>query len=128
MVDKDGNVWINAAYDNDPEVMVARERNIWEEPVLLDTLKLVDFELERYLEIQGSSLYRESVTSGPAFVIEEGMRPTVYQGFVEAANVDPVIEMVQMIEINRSYEANQKVIQSEEAALGVLINQVAKFG
>jgi flagellar basal-body rod protein FlgG len=42
--------------------------------------------------------------------------------------VDPVTEMVQMIEVNRSYEANQKVIQTEEAALGTLINQVARFG
>ena len=61
-------------------------------------------------------------------IMPEGQRPKVIQGFVEAANVDPVVEMVQMIEINRSYEANQKVIQTEDAALGVLINQVAKFG
>jgi flagellar basal-body rod protein FlgG len=36
------------------------------------------------------------------------------------------MEMVNMIEVNRAYEANQKVIQTEDAALGVLINQVAK--
>jgi flagellar basal-body rod protein FlgG len=36
--------------------------------------------------------------------------------------------MVQMIEVNRAYEANQKVIQAEESALGTLINQVMKFG
>jgi flagellar basal-body rod protein FlgG len=59
-------------------------------------------------------------------VIGEGNRPKVFQGFVEAANVDPVVEMIQMIEVNRAYEANQKIIQVEEAALGVLINQVAK--
>jgi flagellar basal-body rod protein FlgG len=126
-VDKDGRVWMNAAYDrDDPELMIARERNTWEEPVLLDTLKIVNFDLDRYLEKQGSSLYRESETSGPAMVIEPEGRPKVLQGFVEAANVDPVVEMVQMIEVNRAYEANQKVIQTEEAALGVLINQVAK--
>ena len=126
-VDKDGRVWMNAAYDaEDPELMIARERNSWEEPVLLDTLKVVEFDLDRYLEKQGSSLYRESETSGPAMVIEPDGRPKVLQGFVEAANVDPVVEMVQMIEVNRAYEANQKIIQTEEAALGVLINQVAK--
>jgi flagellar basal-body rod protein FlgG len=96
--------------------------------VRLDTLKLVEFDLDRYLEKQGSSLYRESETSGPAMVITEDHRPRVFQGFIEAANVDPVVEMVQMIEVNRSYEANQKVIQVEESALGTLINQVAKFG
>jgi flagellar basal-body rod protein FlgG len=127
-IDKDGRVWINAAYPDDPEVMVGRESNLWEEPVLLDTLKIVEFELERYLEKQGISLYRESEFSGPAMIMEEGSRPRVFQGFVEASNVDPVIEMVQMIEVNRAYEANQKVIQTEDQVLGTLINQVAKFG
>ena len=125
-VDKDGRIWVNAALDDDPNVMVSRTSNEWEDTQLLDVLKLVEFNLDRYLEKQGSSLYRESDTSGPAQIIGEGRRPKVFQGFVEAANVDPVVEMVQMIEINRAYEANQKIIQVEEAALGTLINQVAK--
>jgi flagellar basal-body rod protein FlgG len=36
--------------------------------------------------------------------------------------------MVQMIEVNRAYEANQRIIQVEEQTLGTLINQVARFG
>ena len=127
-VDKDGRVWINAAYPDDPDIMVGRENNLWEDPVLFDTLKIVDFELDRYLAKQGSSLYRETEYSGPALVMGFGERPRVFQGFLEASNVDPVVEMVQMIEVNRSYEANQKVIQTEDTALGALINQVAKFG
>jgi flagellar basal-body rod protein FlgG len=42
--------------------------------------------------------------------------------------VDPVVEMVQMIEVNRAYEANQKVIQTGDSMLGVLINQTVKLG
>ena len=127
-VDKDGGIWFNAAIDDDPNVMVSKQSNTWEDTQLLDTLKLVEFELDRYLEKQGSSLYRESDTSGPAMVTGEGGRPKVLQGFVEAANVNPVEEMVHMIEVNRAYEANQKIIQVQEAALGTLINQVARFG
>jgi flagellar basal-body rod protein FlgG len=127
-IDKDGRVWINAAIPTDPDFMVSRINNEWEDTVLLDTLKLVEFELDRYLKKQGSSLYKETDESGPAMIIEEGSRPKVFQGFVEASNVDPVVEMVQMIEVNRSYEANQKIIQTEESTLGTLINQVAKFG
>ena len=125
-IDKDGRVWINAAIPDDPEVMVSRRNNTWEDTQLFDTLKLVDFELDRYLKKQGSSYYRESDTSGPATVITDGKRPKVFQGFIEASNVDPVVEMVQMIEVNRAYEANQRIIQVEESALGTLINQVAK--
>jgi flagellar basal-body rod protein FlgG len=35
--------------------------------------------------------------------MEAGSRPKVMQGFTEAANVEPVREMVQMIEVNRAY-------------------------
>ncbi|MDR0503903.1 MAG: flagellar hook-basal body protein, partial [Treponema sp.] len=126
-VDKDGNIWINAAYPDDPMVLVGRESNEWEDIVLLDTIKIVEFELDRYLEKQGSSLYRESETSGPALIMNAGQRPRVLQGFTESSNVNPVTEMVQMIEVNRAYEANQKAIHIEESTLGTLINQVAKI-
>jgi flagellar basal-body rod protein FlgG len=125
-VDKEGGVWINAAYADDP--MIGRENNTWEDTVLLDKLKLVDFDLDRYLEKQGASLYRATDTSGEAQIMETAQSPRVVQGFVETSNVDPVLEMVQMIEVNRAYEANQKVIQSEDSMLGTLINQVARFG
>jgi flagellar basal-body rod protein FlgG len=127
-VDKDGRIWINAAYADDPELLVSRENNTWEDMVQLDSLKLVDFDLDRYLKKQGSSLYQATETSGEARVMEEGGRPRVVQGFTEASNVDPVIEMVQMIEVNRAYEANQKVIQSGDSMLGTLLYQVARVG
>jgi len=127
-IDDEGRIWINAAYQDDPYEMVGRVQNLWEDTVLLDVLKVVQFELDRYLEKQGSSLYRETQTSGPAYTASGDSRPKVLQGFIEASNVDPVVEMVQMIEVNRAYEANQKVIQTEDTMLGTLINQVAKFG
>ena len=127
-VDKDGQVWINAEYADDPNLLVGRETNTWEDTVLLDTLKIVEFDLDRYLEKLGSSLYRDTDTSGPAQIIEAGQRPRVVQGFTESANVEPVREMVQMIEINRAYEANQKVVQTHDSMLGVLINQVRRVG
>ena len=133
-VDAEGRIWVNDIYqDDDPANLVGRENNQWEETVLLDTLKIVEFELEsgidasRYLDKQGISFWRETQTSGSAKIMDERNRPKVIQGFLEASNVDPVLEMVQMIEVNRAYEANQKVIQSEDQALGTLINQVAKF-
>ena len=38
----------------------------------------------------------------------------VEQGFVEAANVEVVTEMVNMIETNRQFEAYQKVMQTAD--------------
>jgi flagellar basal-body rod protein FlgG len=125
-VDKAGRVWINETYAGNPEDLVGREDNAWERTVLLDTLKIVDFESTRYLAKQGSSLWKETPLSGPAEILEGQDRPTVLQGFTEASNVNPILEMVRMIEVNRAYEANQKTIQSQDASLGKLINEVAK--
>ena len=125
-IDKDGQVWINAEYSDDPNLPVSKENNTWAQTAHLDNLKLVDFDLERYLKKQGSSLYYDTETSGPATIMEGEQRPKVLQGFTEAANVEPVREMVQMIEVNRAYEANQKVIQTHDSMLGTLINQVAR--
>jgi flagellar basal-body rod protein FlgG len=127
-IDADGGVWVNAEYADDPDVMVERERNEWGDTVRLDILKLVSFQETRYLEKQGSSLYRTNDIAGQATIMEGNERPRISQGFLEAGNVDPVTEMVHMIEVNRAYEANQKVIQSGDSMLGVLINQVGRLG
>jgi len=125
-VDKDGRVWVNAEYADNPNQFVSKENNTWGKTVLLDTLKIVDFDQDRYLAKQGSSLYRSTDTSGDAKILARPDRPKVEQGFVETSNVNPVTEMVQMIEVNRAYEANQKVVQAEDAMLGKLINDVVK--
>jgi flagellar basal-body rod protein FlgG len=126
-IDRDGTIWINAEYADNPEAMISREDNEWGQVVLLDTLRLVGFERERYLKKMGSSFYTADEFSGEPIELDVENRPKVHQGFMEAANVEPVTEMVQMIEVNRAYEANQKVIQSHDSLLGTLINQYARY-
>jgi flagellar basal-body rod protein FlgG len=125
-VDKDGNVWVNAEFADDPSLMISRDDNTWGEAVLLDTLKVVGFEKDRFLEKQGSNLYKTNENAGEAEILKTLKRPEVLQGFTEASNVNAVVEMVNMIEVNRAYEANQKVIQSGDSMLGTLVNQYAR--
>ena len=126
-IDREGRVWVNAEYGDDPNTMIARERNEWNDTVLLDTLRIVNFDVPRYLRQQGTSLFFATEISGPPHIMETGERPSVWQGFIEAANVEPVREMIQMIEINRAYEANSRVIQTHDSMLGTLINQVGRI-
>jgi len=126
-VDAQGKIWVNRSWaDDDPTRLVGREQNEWEDTFHMDTLKLVDFKRDRYLAKQGSSLYASTEESGEARVASVGRAPKVIQGFVEASNVNPVTEMVRMIEVNRAYEANQKTIQSHDGMLGKLINEVVR--
>lgn len=92
---------------------------------VIDRLKVVRFDNERYLKKMGNSLWASNNISGEAYIAEGKERPRMLQGYVETSNVNVVNEMVKMIEVNRAYEANQKTIQSEDSMMSTLWNKVA---
>lgn len=123
-IDNEGNVYVNADYK--PEDFVDKAGNEWKNLTKIDRLKIVDFPERRYLVKEGHSLYKTTDFSGDARIIGQQDRPKVYQGFLEKSNVDPVVEMTRMIEINRLYEANQRVIQTGDETLQRAVNQVGR--
>jgi flagellar basal-body rod protein FlgF len=127
VVDQDGNVWQNSDLAADPQRLVSPEENDWQGIELVDRLKVVDFDRTRYLRKQGDSMWKDTEESGPARIVPEGRRPKVLEGFLEKSNVNVVTEMVRMIEVNRTYEANQKLIQTHDSLLGELINQAMRL-
>ena len=126
VIDQRGNVWQNATFAADDGRLVSLEENEWENMEQLDRLKLVNVERPRYLTKEGASFWNVTRESGPAVVAEGEARPKVRQGFLEGANVNVVTEMVEMIEVNRAYEANSRMIQTEDALMGKLINEAAR--
>ena len=60
-----------------------------------------------------------------AVEIETGA--SIRQGFTERSNVNVVSEMVDLINITRNYEANQKVIQSIDQTLDLAANSIGKI-
>jgi len=127
VVDKKGNVYQNAALSGDPERLVSMEENEWENLELVDTLKVVDFERPRFLKKEGDSLWKTTEEAGESQQAALGSETKVEQGFLEGSNVNPVTEMVRMIEVNRAYEANQKTITTQDELSGRLINDVLKM-
>lgn len=123
MINERGEILVNAALSLESREIVSMAGNNWEDPVVIDRLKLVDFENIREIKKEGDSLYRETEHSGPAVPSSEAK---VVQGFLEKSNVNVVREMVDMIEVQRSYEANQKTILTHDQSLGRLINEVAR--
>ena len=75
----------------------------------------------------GESMYSTNDIAGPAHIAEGTERPKFLQGYSETSNVNVVNEMVQMIEVNRAYEANQKTITSEDSMMSTLWQKVAQF-
>jgi flagellar basal body rod protein FlgG len=46
------------------------------------------------------------------------------QGYLEESNVEPVMEMVRMIDVFRAYEADQRAIQVQDSTLERAVNDV----
>ena len=68
------------------------------------------------LNPQGQNLYLETASSGAPQVGAPGSNAlgSIKQGFVEASNVNVVEELVDMIETQRAYEVNSKMIQATD--------------
>ncbi len=126
VIDEDGVIYQNATFAGDDERMVSMTENSWDNIERVDRLKIVNFEQPRYLHKKGDSYWQSTTNSGDAQIVPEGSRPKIRNGFIEGSNVNSVREMVEMIEVNRSYEANQKLIQTQDSLLGKLINEAAR--
>lgn len=88
-------------------------------PQLLGAITLSDFANEQGLEPLGSNLFKETGASGPPNIGEPGVdsRGTLRQGFVEESSVDAVREITELIEAQRGYELNAKVITAADQML-----------
>jgi flagellar basal-body rod protein FlgG len=87
----------------------------------LGQIELAKFANSGGLEAIGDNLFVETESSGLAFFGtpgEEGFG-VVRQGYLEQSNVDIVTEMVRLIEAQRAYETNSKMVQAAEDMMQV---------
>jgi flagellar basal-body rod protein FlgG len=47
-------------------------------------------------------------------------------GSIEKSNVDPMMEMVSMIEASRAYQLNAQMVTLQDGTLGRLISEVSR--
>lgn len=90
------------------------------EAQLLGQINLVGFTNAKGLEAIGSNLFTETEASGPALVAAPGQDGLgrLRQGYLESSSVDPVREITELIEAQRGYELNAKVISAADQMLG----------
>lgn len=83
----------------------------------VDTFGIVDFEDYNYIEAYGENLYR--AVDGATF---KDSTASVNQGYLETSNINVVSEMVDMINIAREFESNQKIVNSIDEMLGKMVS------
>lgn len=90
------------------------------QPQLLGQFNLSGFSNDNGLEAIGSNLFLETAASGPPLAGapgEDGLG-TLRQGYVEQSSVDAVREITGLIEAQRGYELNAKVMTAADQMLG----------
>ena len=87
---------------------------------LIGAIDLVTFSNEKGLEPLGGNLYRETAASGTPSQGQPGQdgRGTLRQGHLEESNVDVVQQIAELIEAQRGYELNSKVISAADQMMG----------
>jgi flagellar basal-body rod protein FlgG len=92
--------------------------------VTVGQLQLSDFPNPQGLKLLGGSLYQQTDASGAPITGDPEQNGTgmVVQGYLETSNVDPVKELVNLIQIQRAFELNSQSIQAADQALQTIAN------
>ncbi len=91
--------------------------------VTANRLQLVTFGDLTGLEKVGSNLFANASAGAPQAATE----CKVKQGYLEGSNVDMAEEMVTMVELNRAYQVNQRVVTMLDQSLGKTVNEVGRL-
>lgn len=106
------------------EPRIDKQGRVWEDQRVVGQLKLVDISNPQDLQRRGNGLYTSTATQNNVLP-EEKIR--VRQGYVEASNVNMMQEMVNMIELMRQFEANQKLITNYDGLIDSAINTLGEY-
>lgn len=102
--------------------VIAEDGSIYQDDELVAKLKITEFEDTNYLTHYGESMW----DAKEGAVANDATDFRIHQGYVEMSNISVVTEMVNMISIQRQYEANQKLITTYDESLDKSVNQVGR--
>ena len=90
----------------------------------LETIQLATFPNPEGLLKLGENLYVPTDASGAAQVVQPGQQGAglLRQGFLEASNVEPVHQLIDLITTQRSFELNSRAIQAGDQVLQLISN------
>ncbi len=106
--------------DDARDVRLTSDGRVLADNQSIANLKVVEFDDPATFRKIGKGLVEAD--SEPRTISQPNLRP----GAVERSNVEPMGELVTMIEASRAYQLNAQMISMQDASLGRLVNEVAK--
>jgi flagellar basal-body rod protein FlgG len=125
LITKDG---YNVLGNNGPikldnnHITIDRKGNIYSDNKFIDKIKLVNIDNKDTLRKVGNNIY-----SSTEDTTTKEFTGKIEQGFLEASNVNSVEEMIEMINVMRAYESNQKIITTYDSILEKSVNSIGRL-
>lgn len=117
--------WINIAPDGiqPGELNVNTEGEIYADGILVGKLLISDFDSSTAFRKVGNHSFTPKDENVYPDII---YKPTVIQGKLENSNVNPVEEMVNLLELKRRFESNQRTMKSIDEVLRKAAIKISK--
>ena len=103
-------------------VQIGHDGTVRQNGLMVDQLRVVNFGNVAAVRPEGNNRFVDTGAGRPAL----DAASSVNQGFLERSNANVVRSMVDLISAQRWFEANQKVIQTQDTANGFAIANVAR--
>lgn len=97
-------------------VQISESGDVTVDKQTVGRLRIADFQDYSQLTKDDEALFAASPEAG--LVEGPGKLTGIRQGYVEESNVEGIEEMVSMIDLSRSFEAEQKALQAQDTTLG----------
>ena len=102
------------------EVRITEKGEVMVNGDIVNKLLITDFEDKHELEKVGNNLFKPNEGVTGESIESKG----IVQGFLETSNINPVNEMVNLIDMHRQFEATQKVMRTFDQIAEDAINEV----
>jgi flagellar basal-body rod protein FlgG len=109
------NILVETVQISESGLVTATDSNS-SEIVEINKIELFNFQNESGLEAIGNNLLVATEGSGEAIAIDD-ISGRIKQGFLETSNVKAVEELTKLIEAQRAYELNTRVISTQDKIL-----------
>jgi len=118
-----GQIEIDLQQKTPSQIIINDQGEVLLDGNTIDTLRLVAVDNAGNLKKAGENLFELKPGSPP---LNPPETISVRQGFIEESNVNPIYEMVSLIEVQRAYQTSQKMIQEQDRLLGRAVTEISR--
>ena len=120
---RQGKINLTQNFDTVSNIFVSGEGEIYVNDIPVDYFQITSFAEKTQVERLSGSVFR---VKNPETVDSRNSEAFVMQGRIEQSNVNPVSEMVNLIELQRGFESSQRTIRILDNILSKASTQLSK--